>query len=253
MTRFEDYANKYDCAVLERNDGILLIRLHTNGESLVWDETPHRELGYLFADVGADPDNRVAILTGTGDVFCQDIAASDWDLSTPLGWDQIYWEGRRLIQNYLDMPVPMIAAINGPALVHAELGVLCDVVLACETAEFQDSAHFKHHGAVPGDGSHVVWPLLLGIVRGRYFLLTGQKLSAEQALEFGIVNEVLAADELMSRAFTLAAEIASQPILAVRYTRVAMGMLIKNLLADSLSHGLALEGLSVIENQRPKA
>jgi len=252
MTRFENYASKYECAELERDDGILTIRLHTKGGPLVWDEVPHRELGFLFADVGADAENRVAILTGTGDVFCRDIAAGDWDLSSPQGWDPIYWEGRRLIQNHIDMPVPMIAAVNGPAVIHAELALLCDVVLAADTTEFQDAAHFKHHGAVPGDGCHLIWPLLLGLTRGRYFLLTGQKIDAEKALEIGIVNEVLPMGELMDRARALAREIASQPPLTVRYTRVAMGMMLRTMLADSLSHGLALEGLSVVENQRPQ-
>jgi enoyl-CoA hydratase/carnithine racemase len=250
VSAFEEYEKKYECVRLTRNDGILLVELHSGGKSLVWNEVSHRELGYLFADIATDPDNRVAILTGCGDDFCSDVVAEDWDLSTPKGWDTIYWEGRRLIQNYLDMPVPMIGAVNGPALVHAELAVLCDVVLASDTAEFQDAAHFSHFGAVPGDGTHLVWPLLLGMTRGRYFLITGQKITSGQALDLGIVNEVMPRDELMPRAFALAEQIASQPPLAVRYTRVAINMMLKNLLGDGLSHGLALEGLSVIENQR---
>jgi enoyl-CoA hydratase/carnithine racemase len=91
------------------------------------------------------------------------------------------------------------------------------------------------------------------MTRGRYFLLTGQKISAEQALEMGIVNELLPREQLMSRAFALAGELASQPPLAVRYTRVALNMMLKNMLGDSLSHGLALEGLGIIENQRPRS
>ena len=78
----------------------------------------------------------------------------------------------------------MIAAVNGPALIHAELAVLCDIVIASENAEFQDAPHFPN-GVVPGDGVHVVWPLVLGANRGRYFLLTGQKLRAKQALDSG--------------------------------------------------------------------
>ena len=250
MSIFEEYEKKYECARLTRNDGILLVELNSDGKSLVWDEVAHRELGYLFADIATDSENLVVILTGCGDDFCTEINADDWDLSSPRGWDVIYWEGRRLIQNYLDMPVPMIGVVNGPARVHAELAVLCDVVLASDTAEFQDAAHFSPFGAVPGDGTHLVWPLLLGRTRGRYFLITGQKISAGQALDLGIVNEVLPRDELLARAFTLAEQIASQPPLAVRYTRVALSMLLKHMLGDGLSHGLALEGLSVIENQR---
>ena len=249
MTEFQEYEKKYQCARLTRNDGILLVELHSDGDSLVWDEVAHRELGYLFADLATDSENRVVILTGCGDDFCTEVKADDWDLSSPKGWDVIYWEGRRLIQNYLDMPVPMIGVVNGPALVHAELAALCDVVLASETAEFQDAAHFSHFGAVPGDGTHLVWPLLLGMTRGRYFLITGQKISSEEALQLGIVNEVLPRDELLSRAFFLAEQIASQPPLAVRYTRVALNMMLKSLLGDGLSHGTPLMARFFIQNR----
>ena len=81
----------------------------------------------------------------------------------------------------LDIEVPMIAAVNGPARIHAEIPVLCDIVLASEDAVFQDLPHFIN-GTVARDGVHLVWPLLLGLNRGRYFLLTGQELSAQQAL-----------------------------------------------------------------------
>ena len=99
----------------------------------------------------------------------------------------MYWEGKRLLMNLLDIPMPMISAVNGPALIHAEIPVLCDIVLASETAAFQDAPHFPN-GIVPGDGVHLVWPLLLGANRGRYFLLTGQKLSAQEALTLGVVK-----------------------------------------------------------------
>jgi enoyl-CoA hydratase/carnithine racemase len=92
----------------------------------------------------------------------------------------------------------MIAAVNGSALIHAELAVLCDIVLAADTTEFQDAPHFPM-GLVPGDGVHVVWPLILGPNRGRYFLLTGQKLFASEALDLGVVNEVMPRDKLLPR------------------------------------------------------
>ena len=75
-------------------------------------------------------------------------------------------------------------------MIHAEIPVLSDIVLASENATFQDAPHFPR-GVVLGDGVHVVWPLLLGQNRGRYFLLTGQTLSAQEAHELGVVAEVL--------------------------------------------------------------
>lgn len=248
MSQLSDYQERYEVAQLERSDaGVLEVRLHTRGSSLVLDETMHRELPLLFTDIGNDADTKVILLTGTGDDFCAEIAASDWDFSTPAGWDRTYWEGRRLLQNLLDIHVPMIAAVNGPARMHAEIPVLCDLVLASDTAVFQDMAHFGSFGVVPGDGSHLVWPMLLGLNRGKYFLLTEQELSAQEALQLGIVNEVLPPDRLLPRARELANMLAERTAVTLRNTRVAINMLLRQLMQDGVSHGLALEGYSVIE------
>ena len=141
----------------------------------------------------------------------------------------------------------MIAAVNGPAHRHAELAVMCDIVIAAEHTTFQDSAHFPN-GTVPGDGVHIVWPLLLGPNRGRYFLLTGQKLSAQEALGLGVVSEVLPRDRVLPRAWELAEQIASRPTLAIRYARVAMTQTLKRMMLDNLGYGLALEGLAAAEH-----
>jgi enoyl-CoA hydratase/carnithine racemase len=214
----------------------------------VLDDTMHSELPLLFADIGNDPQNRVVILTGTGDVFCTQIDDGDWDFSTPAGWDKTYLEGRRLIQNLLDIHVPMIAAVNGPARVHAEILVLCDIVLVSETADFQDTAHFGGWQVVPGDGSHLVWPMLLGPNRGKYFLLTEQRIGAQEAVDLGVANERLSPDRLMPRARELAAFLSERSDATLRNTRVALNMMIRNMMQDSMSHGLALEGYSVMHN-----
>ena len=248
MTQLSDYQQRYEYAQLDRNDeGVLEVRLHTRGGSLVLDETMHRELPLLFTDIGNDPDTKVILLTGTGDDFCTQIAASDWDFSTPAGWDRTYWEGRRLLQNLLDIHVPMIAAVNGPVRLHAEIPVLCDIVLASDTAVFQDMAHFGSFGVVPGDGCHLVWPLLLGLNRGKYFLLTEQELSPQEAMDLGVVNEVLPPGQLLPRARELASMLAERTTVTLRNTRVAINMLLRHQLQDGISHGLALEGYSVIE------
>jgi enoyl-CoA hydratase/carnithine racemase len=145
--------------------------------------------------------------------------------------------------NLLNIEVPMIAAVNGPALIHAELAVLCDIVIASPNASFQDAPHFPN-GVVPGDGVHIVWPLVLGPNRGRYFLLTGQTLDADAALRLGVINEVVAADQLRARAWELAGAIVTRPSLAVRYARVAMTQQLKELMLEDLGYGLTLEGLS---------
>ena len=75
MTVLADYENKYETVSVQREDGILQVTFHSGDGSLLWGEASHRELGYAFADIGADPDNRVVILTGTGDYYCANFRA----------------------------------------------------------------------------------------------------------------------------------------------------------------------------------
>ena len=242
---FEDYAEKYDYLTMERRDGILELRMHGRRDRdapIVWDIEAHREMSFAFADIARDRDNQCVIITGTAGEFIGSIV----DLGTnadPLSWDVIFEDGRRLIMELLNIEVPVIGAINGPALVHAELGVLSDIVIASETAAFQDAPHVPN-GLVPGDGVQVIWPLVLGPNRGRYFLLTGQTIYAQEALALGVVSEVLPPDQLMDRARELAREILRRPVLVRRYARVAMTQHLKKLFLENLGYGLALEGLS---------
>ena len=104
--------------------------------------------------------------------------------------DEKAWYARHLITNVLDVDVPMISAVNGPCNMHSEVPLMGDIVLASEDAYFQDASHFPR-GQVPGDGQHVIWSYLAGHNRARYFLLTGKKLGAAEAKEWGVVNEVL--------------------------------------------------------------
>ena len=104
MSQFEDYANKYETMKMQRRDGILEVTFHTNDGPLVWNEPVHREIGHACVDIGADPDNKVVILAGTGDAYCADIDFASFGdgLGTPRGWDTVYWEGKRLLMNLLD-------------------------------------------------------------------------------------------------------------------------------------------------------
>ncbi len=244
--RFDQYRNRYQNIKLEREDGILTMTLQTNGGNFVWSALAHEELGYCFTDIGTDRDNKVVIMTSTGDNWCAEIDAGSFKLSNAGDWDLTIYDGRRLLLNLLDIEVPVISAVNGPARIHPEIPVLSDIVIASETALFQDAPHFMS-GIVPGDGAHIVWPHLLGANRGRYFLLTGQELDARTALEYGAVSEVVPPARLMARAKELATMIAAKPQLTRRYSRIALTQRIKRLMHEGLGYGLAIEALAAID------
>ncbi len=251
MAVFEDYAEKYQSVRMERRDGILQLTFHTDGGPLQWGETPHREFPEAFRDIGSDPETKVVIMTGTGEAFSGPRATPEARLRrTAAAWDKTYWEGKHLLLNLLDIEVPMISAINGPALRHSEVPLLCDIVLAAEETTFQDSAHFAN-GLVPGDGMHIAMPLLMGMNRGRYFLLTGQTLSAQEAKELGLVNEVLPADQVLARAWEHAEALARRPTLLLRYTRLMFTEYLRKRMQDLLGYGLAMEGLALMEQIEP--
>ena len=268
MATFEEYKGRYANIRMERSQkGILQITFHTEGGPLVWDGVVHRDFPFAFADIGGDRENQVVIMTGTGD-FCNrtsqtgpnippvrdqyGLAAQSQPGLTPAqrvgNWDRTYWEGKHLLMNLLDIEVPVIAAVTGHATLHAELALLSDIVLASEDAVFRE-AHL-HAGWVPGDGVHVVWPLILGPSLARYALMTGKAFKAREALQLGFVHEVWPADKLLGRAWELAEQLVerSSP-LTRRYTRVVLTQRIKRELLDLLGYGLALEGLGMLDRE----
>ena len=150
---FSDYANRYECVSMKRVDGILLLTIHAPGaidKTCVWSAKPHEELSYAFNDIARDRENLCVIITGAGGAFCAEMHPSiaglarfsEGNVSSEMfeRMDQAGHDGRHLLINHLNIEVPMIAAVNGPALIHAELAVLCDIVLAAEEAEFSGCA-----------------------------------------------------------------------------------------------------------------
>jgi len=256
MSRFDSYKDKYSTIAMRRERGILELRFHTDGGPLKWGMKPHGEFPDAFADIARDKDNRVVIMTGTGDEF-SGIRATPGTRSLAQGisanaYDRVHWEGRALLMNLLNIEVPVISAINGPAWRHGEIPLLSDIVLASDTAQFQDSGHFQA-GMLPGDGMHIVMPMLMGMNRGRYFLLTGQTLSAQEMKDLGLVNEVLPQDKVLARAWEHAEILTQKPTLLLRYTRLMFTEYIRKRMQDLLGYGLAMEGLALMEQiEQPK-
>ena len=246
-TTFDSYRDRYKTVRLERTDGVLEVHLHTDGGPLRWSLLAHTELEDGFREIGRDRENDVVILTGTGEEFSGPAIEPgkhpNRRIMTPETYDPIYWEGKHLLPNLLAIEAPVIAAINGPAVRHAEIPLVSDIVLASDDTFFQDTAHFPG-GMVPGDGMHIVMPLLMGANRGRYFLLTGQQLPAAEARAIGLVNEVLPRADLLPRARELAALLMQQPRLVRRYTRTVLTEDLRARLHGLLGYGLALEGIA---------
>ena len=242
------YFNNYENLAIDRTEsGILTVRLHTNGGPIVFTGQAHRDLPRALAEIGEDRDNKVVILTGTGDVFMEEIdGASLGEIFKPGEWDKIYWEGRRVLQRLLEIEAPIIAAINGPVSVHSEYVLLADITIASEDATFADKPH-SAFGIVPGDGIHVIYEELLGVNRARYFALTEEVLSAQEAQALGLVNEVVPKSEVYDRALEIAEQLATKPQLFLRYTTLAMRQRLLQRLNDGTQLGMALEGLTAAD------
>jgi enoyl-CoA hydratase/carnithine racemase len=244
MSQFAQYRDRFPNARLNRSpSGVLEVALHTDGDTLVFNGHTHEQFVDLFHTLATDADNRVMILTGSGKAFMESISPEGFDFFTPAGYDKIYREGKKVLMNLLDIEVPLIAAVNGPLRVHSEYVLLADIVLATPSTVFQDKPHFEF-GIVPGDGVNLLWPEVIGSVRGRYFLLTRQELPAETAKDWGVVNEIVPADQLLPRAREIAEGLAKLPPLTTRYTRIALTQKLRRIVDEGIGYSLALEGIS---------
>jgi enoyl-CoA hydratase/carnithine racemase len=251
-SRLEEYAPKYDFfAALRRENGVLELRLHTNGGSLKWGLEAHSGLIALMQDINADPDNECVILTGTGESFLAELNEQSWvdqGFTTGFGehqaYDIMYHGQTREPLALLDIKVPVISAINGPMVLHAELGLLNDIVLCSDNTYFYEG-HWDGLGIVPGDGVHTLFRELLGPNRGRYFLLMGQKIFASEALQLGLVGEVVSRDKLLDRAWEIAEKIFMSKHRVQR--RLARSLLIqpwRELFVKELPFGMSHQALA---------
>ena len=256
MSRFDDYVNKYTEIKLERRNGILQMTLHTKGEPVRWGPTIQAELVDAFTQIGADRGNRIIILTGAGNEFSGPRAEPGYSFYREVSHhltanllDTIHWNAHRLMTRMLDIEVPMIGVVNGPAMRHSEIPLMCDIVIASDDATFEDTAHFKLASQTPGDGIGIVYTMLLGLNRARYFMLTGQVIGAKEAKELGLVAEVMSREQLLPRAWELAGQLAEKNDLLLRYTRVTLIQPLKKWIEQEVMYHLALESLAKLDKE----
>jgi enoyl-CoA hydratase/carnithine racemase len=252
---FEDYRDAYPHWAMDRSpDGILLLRFHKDGGEADWSYDIHHETALLWGKIGADPETKVIIVTGTGEAFLRreatyagvvDRDGMDDAKRRADEWIDAHSYGKRIEMDLLEIEQPMIAAINGPCTIHAEQLLLCDIVLAADHTVIADHTHMPF-GLVPGDGVQIVYPLLMGLNRARYFMLTGEVLDARQCLALGLFNEILPPDQLLPRAYELARKILEAPPATVRLFRPTVLQHVKRLFLSGVSHGLLAEGMAAV-------
>jgi enoyl-CoA hydratase len=212
-----------------------------------WDM--HSELENLFVDLDQDKSVKAIVLTGAGRGFCSggDQKAADTDVvpSPTRG-------GRHLIRNMLEVEVPIVAAVNGVAVgLGATLALMCDMIYASPTARFADT--HVNAGVVAGDGGAVIWPLLLGPVRAKHYLMTGDFVSADEALSMGMINKVVEGEKLVEAAVAYAELLASGPRDAVIWTKYSVNKILKQHIHLLLDTSLALETLTYNSPERKEA
>ena len=239
------YFSRYENFVLERSpSGVLTVRFHTDGKEHTFTGTTHHDFPRLIEDIAYDRDNKVLVLTGTGETFIDSIdGPSLGDLTKPWTADVLYLEGRRGVQRLVDLEIPIVAAVNGPVSVHSEYALLGDVVIAGEKAVFSDAPHLSF-GIAPGDGLFVVWEEVLGLNRARFLEITGGSFSAQDALMWGAVAEVVPQERVLPRAQELAERMTALPQLTNRYIALIFRQRISRRLAEGMATGMALECLT---------
>jgi enoyl-CoA hydratase/carnithine racemase len=236
MSRFDEYAKRYeDTFVMERQRGILLLRQHTEGGEAQYTPGAHSVWGWanLFQEIGNDPENEVIVITGTGDNWMRagvphfgtgeqrspeerELRPGASRLESPDTMYSLYESHLRMMSSLLDLNVPTIGAVNGPAPTHSEHALACDITLCTEDTYFRDPHVVL--GIPPGDGLGMTFQELMGTKRAAYYLYTGDAIDASNALASGLVNEVLPREKLLPRAFEIAGRIMETPRLSRRMT-----------------------------------
>src|SRR3954447_25728646 len=216
MTGYDDF----DALTIDwPADGVLRITMDAPGLNAV-NEAAHRQLADIWLTVDRDADTRAALLTGAGKAFS---AGGSFDLLESLMSDdetrlRIMREARDLVFNVIACSKPIVSAMHGPA-VGAGLvaGLLADVSVVGRTARIIDG--HTRLGVTAGDHAAICWPLLCGMAKAKYYLLTCDTLTGEEAERIGLVSICVDDDQVQDRALAVATQLAGGAQQAIRWTK----------------------------------
>jgi enoyl-CoA hydratase len=220
----------YDALGFERRGRVLWVTLHGRGSANAVTRDLHEELSRVFDDLQRDPDSDVIVLTGHGSAFC---AGGDMDwlqqmIDEPGAFRRFLPESKRLLHSLLAVEKPVVCRLNGDAVgLGASLALLCDLVVSDSSARIGDP-HVKA-GLVAADGGSVIWPQLIGYARAKEFLLTGELLTAGEAVTMGLINHAVPTADLDAKVDELVEKLLANPRWAVRWTKVSINLPLREL------------------------
>jgi enoyl-CoA hydratase len=222
------YADYAQLTFDRRDNGVLLITLNRPDKYNATDEQLHNELARVWADVSHDPDTRVAVVTGAGKAFS---AGGDLAMVQRMAGDHdrvahMLSEMSDMVYNIINCEKPIVSAINGVAVgAGTVVALLSDIAICAEDAKLGDG-HVKL-GVAAGDHAAIVWPLLAGMAKARYYLLTGEMINGAEAERLGMVAKALPRDEVLAESLRIADALATGSQLAIRWTKRALNNWLK--------------------------
>ena len=192
--------------------GVLRVTMNNPGRLNSADAVMHAELARIWRDVDEDEAVRAVVLTGAGTAFS---AGGDFDMIQAIMDD---FPTRAIVMNLIDCEKPVVSAMRGPA-VGAGLvcGLLADISLATPEARIIDG--HTRLGVAAGDHAAIVWPLLCGMAKAKYYLLLCEPLSGAEAERIGLISQVVPDAELDAKAVEIAGKLADGPAHAIRWTK----------------------------------
>jgi enoyl-CoA hydratase len=215
-----DFSGYRHLEFARQGSGVLLITLNRPEVLNAADEVMHAELARVWAEVARDESTKVAVVTGAGRAFSAggDVAmvarmTGDYERVT-----RMLTEMSELVYNMINCDKPIISAINGAAVgAGLVVALLADISICAADASLGDG-HVRL-GAAAGDHAAIIWPLLCGMAKARYYLLTGELVSGAEAERIGLVSKALPTAEVLPEALRIAGQLAAGPQLALRLTK----------------------------------